>query len=55
MRRTGLVLPVNEYDFPRVGLAAILLREKEFVLLSKRICPHANGMYGFPGGHLELW
>jgi 8-oxo-dGTP diphosphatase len=40
-------------DFPRVGVAAILIREDQHILLGKRKGAHGVGKYAFPGGHLE--
>lgn len=39
---------------PLVGVANIVARNGR-VLLCKRIGKHANGYYGFPGGHLEMY
>jgi 8-oxo-dGTP diphosphatase len=40
-------------DFPRVGIAAILIRDDQKILLGKRKSAHGAGKYAFPGGHLE--
>lgn len=37
-----------------VGVANILIRDDYSVLMGFRIGKHASGMWGFPGGHLEL-
>lgn len=38
----------------RVGVAAIVRNEKGELLLGLRTGKHANGTWGFPGGHLEF-
>lgn len=44
----------REYpEFPRVGVAAVVLRDDE-VLLVQRGRPPAQGLWGLPGGALEL-
>jgi len=40
---------------PGVGLAVILMRDKNLVLLGKRKGSHGKGMWAFPGGHLEKY
>jgi 8-oxo-dGTP diphosphatase len=42
------------HKHPRVGVANVLTFNN-FVLIGKRKGEHAGGMYGFPGGHLELF
>lgn len=37
---------------PQVGVA-LIVRANDQVLLSQRIGYHGNGLWGFPGGHLE--
>ena len=37
---------------PLIGIAVILKKETN-ILIGKRKSKHANGMWGFPGGHLE--
>ena len=38
---------------PRVGVAALVVFKKE-LLLGYRVTKHGNGVWGFPGGHLEF-
>jgi len=40
--------------YPRVGVAAIIRNEMGELLLGLRKSKHANGTWGFPGGHLEF-
>lgn len=40
--------------YPRVGCAAIIRNSKGELLLGLRKSAHANGFWGFPGGHLEF-
>jgi 8-oxo-dGTP diphosphatase len=47
---------MNAENRPLVGVALCVFRKTHNlleVLLSRRKCKHANGMLGFPGGHLE--
>lgn len=37
---------------PQIGISVIVTKGKK-VLLGKRQNSHGNGMWGFPGGHLE--
>jgi len=37
---------------PKVGIS-VILRDRDYILLGRRIGGHANGMWGCPGGHLE--
>lgn len=37
---------------PKVGIC-VLIRRNDSILLGRRTCPHQNGMWGLPGGHLE--
>ncbi len=37
---------------PKVGVG-VAIRDSDCVLLGLRKSPHATGMWGFPGGHLE--
>ena len=39
-------------EIPRIGVA-IIVKKDHCVLLGKRLSPHGNGCWGFPGGHLE--
>jgi len=42
------------FDYPRVGLAAIILNREERVLLGLRKGSHGAGTWSFPGGALEI-
>ena len=37
---------------PQVGVA-IVIRKQGKILVHRRICPHAYGMWACPGGHME--
>jgi 8-oxo-dGTP diphosphatase len=51
--RTPASPPVRrEPNWPRIGVAAILIRDGQ-VLLGKRKGAHGHGTWAFPGGHLE--
>ena len=41
-------------DRPMVGVG-VIIRHRNRVLIGKRLCKHANGLYGFPGGHMEMF
>jgi 8-oxo-dGTP diphosphatase len=45
--------PDAQYEQPRVGVAAILIRDGR-VLLGQRIGSHGAGSWALPGGHLEF-
>ncbi len=38
----------------RVGVGVIVPDESGRVLIGQRKCPHGQGLWGFPGGHLEM-
>ena len=44
----------SDWNKPRVGIAAIVLKNDE-VLLGKRKGTHGAGTWSFPGGKLDLW
>jgi len=39
---------------PLIGVGLCIIKDGK-ILLTKRKGKHCNGMYGFPGGHLEKW
>lgn len=39
---------------PQVGIA-LIVRKNGKILLQRRKSKHGNGLWGAPGGHLELW
>jgi 8-oxo-dGTP diphosphatase len=43
-----------ENQRPMVGVAVIIRKSYDQVLIGLRTSKHANGMWGFPGGHLEF-
>ncbi|KAF6793786.1 Nudix hydrolase 1, partial [Colletotrichum musicola] len=44
----------NPFDFPRVGVAAIIQRKDGRVVVGKRQSSHGAGTWQLPGGHLEF-
>jgi 8-oxo-dGTP diphosphatase len=45
---------MSKFSRPKVGVALAIRRGNE-ILLHKRKGKHANGCWGMPGGHLEMW
>jgi len=45
----------EDFKFPRVGCAGIILNNKDEILLGLRIGDHGNNTWSVPGGHLEKY